>query len=306
MDNVTKELVTEVTSLSKKLAETEAELSKYKNIEVVYTFNIMKELADSNAFKIRGVLLAEGTWLGSKFSYEYMKKFAHKFVGADILKDHGKDPKFGRMIGGKITKVVPNDTLRCLAFEGDITDESFRDLIRNKVVDAISASATWRVDRSTGEEVVVDINEKLPKEGSLTASPVCEFCNLFSFGLSNYEEEINRGLDSTDLAGNIMVEDNGAISYVELSLAVWTTAYINKLPDSAFAYISPGGKKDKEGKTVPRSLRHLPYKDNSGKIDVPHLRNAISRAPQAKIPAEVKKIVQAKLQRLLARIKGKK
>jgi len=32
--------------------------------------------------------------------------------------------------------------------------------------------------------------------------------------------------------------------------AEWTTKYINDLPDSAFAFIALGGKKDSEGKTV--------------------------------------------------------
>ena len=62
--------------------------------------------------------------------------------------------------------------------------------------------------------------------------------------------------------------------------AEWTSAYKNDLPDSAFAYIEPGGKKDKEGKTTPRSLRHYPHHDKDGKVDVPHLRNALARAAQ--------------------------
>jgi len=54
-----------------------------------------------------------------------------------------------------------------------------------------------------------------------------------------------------------------------------TTSSINDLPDSAFAYIEPGGKKDESGKTVPRSLRHFPVHDAA------HVRNALARAPQS-------------------------
>lgn len=57
--------------------------------------------------------------------------------------------------------------------------------------------------------------------------------------------------------------------------AKWTRAYINSLPDSAFIYIEPGYK-DGEDKRA----RHLPYKDDTGKIDIPHLRNALSRCNQ--------------------------
>ncbi|MGD0204147.1 MAG: hypothetical protein ABSC20_09625 [Candidatus Bathyarchaeia archaeon] len=76
---------------------------------------------------------------------------------------------------------------------------------------------------------------------------------------------------------------------------VWTTAYINDLPDSAFAVIEPGGKKDSEGKTVPSSLRHLPYKGKSGKVDLPHLRNALARLSQTKISPELKEKARVKL-----------
>jgi HK97 family phage prohead protease len=52
-------------------------------------------------------------------------------------------------------------------------------------------------------------------------------------------------------------------------------ASINDLPDSAFAHIEPGGKKDASGRTVPRSLRHFPVHDAA------HVRNALARAPQS-------------------------
>lgn len=65
-----------------------------------------------------------------------------------------------------------------------------------------------------------------------------------------------------------------------LGEAVWSRKYVNDLPDSAFALILPGGTKDDEGKTKPRSLRKLPYKDADGNIDLPHLRNALARLPQ--------------------------
>lgn len=59
------------------------------------------------------------------------------------------------------------------------------------------------------------------------------------------------------------------------------TADINNLPDSAFLYVEDGGSKDDENKTVPRDLRHLPYKNADGSIDLPRLRNALSRLGQS-------------------------
>jgi hypothetical protein len=64
--------------------------------------------------------------------------------------------------------------------------------------------------------------------------------------------------------------------------AEWATEYINDLPDSAFAYVEEGGEKeDYEGKTVPRSLRHLPFKNAQGEIDHDHLVNALARVKQS-------------------------
>jgi phage head maturation protease len=58
-------------------------------------------------------------------------------------------------------------------------------------------------------------------------------------------------------------------------MAELSSAAINNLPDSDFAYIEAGGSKDSEGKTIPRSLRHFPIHDAA------HVRNALARASQS-------------------------
>ena len=97
-----------------------------------------------------------------------------------------------------------------------------------------------------------------------------------------------------------LLRDLAALMDTETEKAVWTRAYINDLPDSAFLYIAPGGRKDEEGKTVPRSLRYFPYRDASGAIDLPHLRNAIARAPQSDLPRAVVERIQERARRILA------
>lgn len=61
----------------------------------------------------------------------------------------------------------------------------------------------------------------------------------------------------------------------EAERAEMSAKAINDLPDSDFAYIEPGGHKDADGKTVPRSKRHFPVNDAA------HVRNALARAPQS-------------------------
>jgi hypothetical protein len=78
----------------------------------------------------------------------------------------------------------------------------------------------------------------------------------------------------------------------------WTRQYMNDLPDEAFLYIEPGGSRDEEGKTEPRYLRHFPYMNHTGNVDMPHLKNALSRIPQSSLPAATRDRVAAKAERL--------
>jgi len=80
----------------------------------------------------------------------------------------------------------------------------------------------------------------------------------------------------------------------KMDKAEWTTATVNNFPDSSFAYVEPGDK-DPDGKTTPRSKRHLPYKDAAGKPDAAHTRNALSRLPQTNISASAKASAKRKL-----------
>lgn len=56
-----------------------------------------------------------------------------------------------------------------------------------------------------------------------------------------------------------------------------TAAQVSDLPDSDFAIILPGGEKDDEGKTTPRTLRKLPIPDAE------HVRNALARLDQTSL-----------------------
>lgn len=96
-------------------------------------------------------------------------------------------------------------------------------------------------------------------------------------------------LTETEIRQRYLFSDEASWDKHRLLEAQWTTAYINNLSDDCFAFIKPGGKKDEGGKTVPRSLRYLPYKDANGKIDLSHLRNALARLPQSDLSDEEKK-----------------
>ena len=66
----------------------------------------------------------------------------------------------------------------------------------------------------------------------------------------------------------------------------------NDLPDSDFAYIESGGKKDEDGKTTPRSLRHFPINDAA------HVRNALARLSSSPFGDKASGKVQAAAQQV--------
>jgi hypothetical protein len=76
----------------------------------------------------------------------------------------------------------------------------------------------------------------------------------------------------------------------------WTDAEINALPDSAFAVIAPGGKKDKGGKTSPRTLRYFPHHNPNGAVDKAHVDNAASRIPKSSLDSELKAKAEAHIE----------
>jgi hypothetical protein len=291
MDKITEELVNENLALSKEVQRLK---EGPKDADIVCSFSIV-ELANK-PFTIRGVLLAEGLWKGVKFSYDNFKKIAQMFVGIPLLKDHGHTKEFGKFQGGEVKRVIPNDNLRCLEFEAEVSSEDFAKLIKSGQVDAVSPKANWRVNDQVYPPEMVDCNEAI--ELSLTNSPVCTFCSIFNMEMSMFKENLNTETDSIIA----MEDEKGPIEYTEF--AVWTSAYVNDLPNSSFAYIESGGKNDASGKTVPRSLRHLPYKDANGKVDLPHVRNALARLDGTQIPDSVKTGIRSKLEGILKRTKG--
>lgn len=82
-------------------------------------------------------------------------------------------------------------------------------------------------------------------------------------------------------------------TYGYVELAKWSDEYIKALPDSSFAYIEHGEGKDKEGNTIPKIKRHLPFKDLDGTADPSLIKIAlanITNIPAAAKPAALRKL----------------
>ena len=59
-----------------------------------------------------------------------------------------------------------------------------------------------------------------------------------------------------------------------VSAEPWRHAYVDSLPDEAFAVVHTRGDGTRS--------RHLPHHDADGRVDLPHLRSALARLPQVR------------------------
>lgn len=92
----------------------------------------------------------------------------------------------------------------------------------------------------------------------------------------------------------------------EIHKAEWSSAYVSNLPDSAFFYIGDGGEIDDSGRTSPRYLRKLPYRNDRGSVDLPHLRNVLARLSQTEIPDTDKRRIREEARQLLEESRSEK
>jgi len=231
------------------------------------------ELSD-NLFKKQVLRLGKWIYQGRPFvvTKEYLKKIYENFK-KKILENvfvpftHSDDP---RNNAGFVKDLeLKEDGLYAVL---EVDDDASK-LIKEGKVKGVSASIEeGYVDKEKGVEV-----GPVLRHVALVMEPYIKGLKPF-IQLSEPEREV--------------------IEMEEINLSKWTRKYINDLPDSAFLYIEPGGEKDEEGKTKPRSLRHFPYKNAEGKVDLPHLRNALARIPQSKLSEEVKERVIAKARRI--------
>lgn len=171
----------------------------------------------------------------------------------------------------------------------------------------MGAEALQAVDRELHElwaadveaESATDADDETTPEGKVVRAHLAVLARMAEAGVRHDPPE--DGLDQATLQAS--PEAYGKVAMADDTLKVqWTGAYVNDLPDSAFLLIEAGGKKDGEGKTVPRSLRHFPVRDDEGDIDLPHLRNAIARIPQSEVAgldADAKAKLQDKAREML-------
>lgn len=170
----------------------------------------------------------------------------------------------------------------------DYFDEEYAD----KMQDFLSLE---EVDQAKEEELKEAEIEEVFEDSEVVLSAIAETEELDLEGKAEAVEQL--GVDASERIKDIIGETDDVEAEIDWEVlefdafayqfgekqglidslkAKLTGSARNNLPDSAFACIMPGGKKDAGGKTTPRRLRRFPIHDKA------HIRAALSRLPQAK------------------------
>lgn len=168
-----------------------------------------------------------------------------------LLYDHGQEPAVDNEIVGRVVEFKQTDdgvwTIAQLDRRARYVD-AIRDLVDRGALSFSSGAYPYlaRTDKSTGEIL------RWPwVELSLTPTPA----NPYAYASKSIRAHL--AIVTTD------EEPEAPLRRVVLK-AVWSAAFINALPDSAFACIDGSG-------------RHYPHHGSGGALDLPHLRAALSR-----------------------------
>ena len=141
-----------------------------------------EELTDG--IKIRGILLAEGLWNGVLYSWDKIKELFPRIKeqiergNAFPMKvEHEKDPEFGKRTVGEHSKIELDPFLKAIKYEAKITDPKAIEEIKNGTFRGTSLKSQLEKVRRGNLEVANNIE---PIDNSLTRTPACKVCNIFS------------------------------------------------------------------------------------------------------------------------------
>jgi len=231
-ESISAELLAEIIELRKLIPK-----GKSINVESLSSFTITEELA--NKLKISGVLIAEGVWKGVKYSWDEIKRMFNKnkekLSNLKFKVEHEGDREYKDEEVGKHTKVELNDTIKAILYEGEITNPKAIEEIKNGRFRATSLKS--RMDTVfNGKEVLG--KGLIPLDNSLTQSPACKTCQMYSweelskdgestkikyFGVFKTEDLNNEtnilNLDENKLEDQVIVISEGKVQYMDEELA---------------------------------------------------------------------------------------
>lgn len=170
--------------------------------------------------------------------------------------DHGQDKAKGGKAAGEIVEVQDRE-------DGLFGRVRFNDIAKKEIDDGEwNYWSTSHYDEWEDPELH-ETHQFVIDSGALTNRPYVRGMAPLNFS-EIFADDV---IDDPDFSTH---DENGMLTDEAYNIlkqhSVIAGGERNALPDSAFLYIEPGGKKDSGGRTVPRKLRHLIISDRSHQI----------------------------------------
>lgn len=142
-----------------------------------------------------------------------------------------------------------------------------------EAADGLLEHARLQVVADSANPEVMEVIEGVPeheKGQSVAGEDILDILKEVRDALKGNPPEEKPPLDDTDTGGSDATD------------AKWDTAYVNALPDIAFALVKRPVKDKQRDRALPHHSKGVTSASENGSVDKPHLRNALARANQVK------------------------
>ena len=261
------------------------------------TIELTKEDPEAKYYKVEA-LFPVSSMNNNLYSEDELLRAARTLIGKPVNMNHESPPLEGVKIidaefedgaveallqvsrnaefnGKKIIDMIEN---------GEIIHVSIEGSCRSRKMQSVNGESGFSCEGLVLTSLALLQNEVLPGIPLTRIKPVEKIIEEF---MAEEDKAMNRGksmIAEKDSIEKNKVEKMEAAKY--LMEREWDTAFINSLPDAAFAVIEPAYLR---GETKDKRCRHLPHhgpkvkdSDENGSVDLPHLRNALARCDQIK------------------------
>ena len=265
----------------------EDEEAKYYKVEALFPVSSMNQ----NLYLEDELLRAARTLIGKSVNMNHEAPLE----GVEIIDAEFEDGAVEALLRVSRKAEFKGKRIIDMIDKGEILHVSVEGSCRNRKVKNVDGEAGFSCEGLVLTGLALLQNHVLPGIPLTRIEPIEKIIENFSAvkrEMTNRRESMSTGTDEANakMAGvsagvnvkdSILTESSGDVKERE-----WDVAFINNLPDEAFAVIEPAYLR---GETKDKRCRHLPHHepnvrdpDENSTVDLPHLRNALARCSQIK------------------------
>jgi len=252
----------------------EDEEAKYYKVEALFPVNSMNK----NLYLEDELLRAARTLIGKPVNMNHEAPLS----GVEIIDAEFEDGAVEALLrisrnaefkGKKIIDMIDNGEILHVSVEGSC---------RTRRIQSLDDETGFSCEGLVLTGLALLQNHVLPGVPLTRIEPIEKIIENFSAAENKMRLA---GIDETDTNIN-MTDSTPTEASSSIKEREWDAAFINNLPDAAFAVIKPaylrGETKDKRCRHLPHHKPNVKDPNENSSVDLPHLRNALARCGQIK------------------------